>query len=87
MPICAFFSRSKPAKHYPVISHSTIKLTDPKNIDELKNFPMLNIRNPPLSFELKQNGKTLVFNQHEMKWLTEISIAERIKKDKEANIS
>lgn len=48
---------------------------------------MLKITNSPLSFELKQNGKTLVFNQHEVKWLAEISIAERIKKDKEENIS
>ncbi|WP_323086680.1 hypothetical protein [Providencia alcalifaciens] len=87
MPICAFFSRSKPAKRYPVVFHSTIKLTDPKIIDELKNFPMLNIKNSPLSFELKQNGKTLIFNKYEVKWLAEISIAERIKKDKEESIS
>lgn len=87
MPICAFFSRSKPAKHSPIVFHSTIKLTTPKIIDELNNFPMLKIKNSPLSFELKQNGTTLVFNQHEMTWLAKISIAEKIRKDKEENIS
>ncbi|EEB44970.1 hypothetical protein [Providencia alcalifaciens] len=48
---------------------------------------MLKIKNSPLSFELKQNGTTLVFNQHEMTWLAKISIAEKIRKDKEENIS
>ncbi|HEQ1856865.1 TPA: hypothetical protein VEO38_000362 [Providencia alcalifaciens] len=85
MPICTFFSRSKPAKHVPVVFHSTIKLTDPKIIDELSNFPMLKIKNSSQSFELKQGEKTLSFNQREMKWLAEISIAERIKQDKEEN--
>lgn len=87
MPISAFFSRSKPAKHAPFVFHSTIKLTDPKIIKEINSYPMLKIKNSPLSFELKQDGKTLVFNQHEVKWLAGISIAERIKKDKEESIS
>ncbi|ETT05281.1 hypothetical protein HMPREF1562_1145 [Providencia alcalifaciens F90-2004] len=38
---------------------------------------MLKIKNSPLSFELKQDEKTLVFNQNEVKWLAEISIAKK----------
>ncbi|MTC73899.1 hypothetical protein GKR75_06365 [Providencia sp. wls1919] len=87
MPLTSCFSKQKTTSNNPIIRHSSIKLVDPKIIDELKNFPMLNIKNSPLSFELKQDGKTLVFNQREVKWLAEISIAERIKKDKEDNIS
>ncbi|HHR5899496.1 TPA: hypothetical protein ACS7XC_000354 [Providencia alcalifaciens] len=87
MPICAFFSRSKPAKHVPVVFHSTIKLTDPKIIKQINRYPMLKITNSSLSFELKQREETLVFNQREVKWLAEISIAEKIRKDKEENIS
>lgn len=87
MPLASCFSKQKITSNNPTICHSSIKLVDPKIIDELKHFPMLKIKNAPLSFELKQDGKTLVFNQQEMKWLAEISIAERIKKDKEDNIS
>jgi hypothetical protein len=87
MPISAFFSRSKPAKHVPVVFHSTIKLTDPKIIKEINSYPMLKIKNSSLSFELTEKNKTLSFSQREIQWLAEISIAERIKKNKEENIS
>lgn len=87
MPLTSCFSKQKTTSNNPTICHSNIKLVDLKIINELKSYPMLKITNSPLSFELKQNGKTLVFNQHEVKWLAEISIAERIKKDKEENIS
>ncbi|UBX48501.1 hypothetical protein LDO51_15315 [Providencia alcalifaciens] len=87
MPLTSCFSKQKTTSNNPTICHSSIKLVDLKIINELKSYPMLKITNSSLSFELKQGGKTLVFNQHEVKWLAEISIAERIKKDKEENIS
>ncbi|CAG9418841.1 hypothetical protein [Providencia alcalifaciens] len=87
MPLTSCFSKQKTTPNNPTIRHSSIKLVDPKIINELNSYPMLKITNSSLSFELKQDGKTLVFNQREVKWLAEISMAERIKKDKEESIS
>ncbi|CAG9420177.1 TPA: hypothetical protein ACS727_000521 [Providencia alcalifaciens] len=80
MPLISCFSKQKTISNNPTICHSSIKLVCPKIINELNNFPMLKIKNSPLSFELKQDEKTLVFNQNEVKWLAEISIAKKNKK-------